>query len=547
MELKKLLSQPPFDVAKLIYGHNLLDRKITSAMVLEAVDIENWGEPNQMILTSYFALESLSDDELDYFFSKMCTIGIGALVLKLERLLLDVPEILIRLSEKYQLPLLTIPKSIRYETVLFAVLRPVINHNANLLETYYQTRQVLNKMAQKIPTIEEMLNNFKQLLGLDFQFTMPLKQKTITTNQSLSGYKIIHTTPILTENFMTFSYTRYELRYPDDSKHLDHSSEFTQSFPKSAICVDVPNLENQKYLLVIFEQRGELGELDYMVLENAVEFLQAELLKNYTIKHSQFLKKNDLMVDLLNNRYYSSIEQDELLSLVGLNLFENYQGAMISLYDSHLHDDDSIAPIIQTITAQIRETYSPIAYYIKGNRVIFIRNLKEGQSGFNKTELQTIVEGCLNSEAAFELTKDQIFAHVAISNIHNKNSLKDINKECLDTAKMMYHFYHGTHTLYYDNLGVFKYFLETDALGELEKFIPTDLARLKSESPDLFKTLKVFLMENQNYVTTANRLFIHHKTVRYRIDKIRALLEIDFSDSEQILLYQIAIRLYELM
>ncbi|HSN66199.1 MAG TPA: PucR family transcriptional regulator ligand-binding domain-containing protein, partial [Fusibacter sp.] len=315
MELKKLLSQPPFEEAKIIVGHELLERNITSAMVLEAVDIENWGEPNQMILTSYFALKALSNDELDYFFSKMCTIGIGVLVLKLERLLYDVPEILITLSEKYKLPLLTIPKSIRYETILFAVLRPVINHNANLLDTYYQTRQALNKMAQKIPTIEEMLTNFKYLLKLDFQFTMPLKQQTIATNPALMPYKILHSTPILTENFMTFKYVRYQLSYADENKDT----------PKTAICVDVPNLENQKYLLVVFEQRGFLGELDYMVLENAVEFLQAELLKNYTIRHSQFLKKNDLMVDLLNNRYYSTIEQDEILSLVGLNMFEYYQ------------------------------------------------------------------------------------------------------------------------------------------------------------------------------------------------------------------------------
>lgn len=537
MELKKLLSQPPFEEAKIIVGHELLERNITSAMVLEAVDIENWGEPNQMILTSYFALKALSNDELDYFFSKMCTIGIGVLVLKLERLLYDVPEILITLSEKYKLPLLTIPKSIRYETILFAVLRPVINHNANLLDTYYQTRQALNKMAQKIPTIEEMLTNFKYLLKLDFQFTMPLKQQTIATNPGLMPYKILHSTPILTENFMTFKYVRYQLSYADENKDT----------PKTAICVDVPNLENQKYLLVVFEQRGFLGELDYMVLENAVEFLQAELLKNYTIRHSQFLKKNDLMVDLLNNRYYSTIEQDEILSLVGLNMFEYYQGAMFSLYESLAIDDSGFTPLLQSIIETVRETYAPIAYYTKSNRVIFIRNFKDPESGFGKIELQAIVERCLNSYTQALPGRDQMFAHIAISNSHNKHSLKDINKECLDTTKMMHHFYHGTHSMYYDNLGVFKYFLETDSLGQLEKFIPNNLARLKEEAPELFKTLKVFLMENQNYVSTANRLFIHHKTVRYRIDKVKTFLDIDFTDSEQILLYQIAIRLYELM
>jgi purine catabolism regulator len=96
-------------------------------------------------------------------------------------------------------------------------------------------------------------------------------------------------------------------------------------------------------------------------------------------------------------------------------------------------------------------------------------------------------------------------------------------------------------------LGVFKYFLESDSLADLEKFIPRDFAQLRIESPDLFKTLSVFLVENQNYVTTAAKLFIHPKTVRYRIDKIRNRLDINFNDSEQILLYQIAIRLYELI
>ena len=136
---------------------------------------------------------------------------------------------------------------------------------------------------------------------------------------------------------------------------------------------------------------------------------------------------------------------------------------------------------------------------------------------------------------------------MALSSIYEKNNLKDIYKECLDTTKMMHHFYQESYILDYDNIGIFKYFLETDSLNDLEKFIPKNLASLRAETPDLFRTFKVFLMENQNYVTTAERLFIHPKTVRYRIDKIKSLLDIDLNDSEQMLLHQIAIRLYEFM
>ena len=134
-----------------------------------------------------------------------------------------------------------------------------------------------------------------------------------------------------------------------------------------------------------------------------------------------------------------------------------------------------------------------------------------------------------------------------MSSIHDRDGLNEINKECIDTSKMMTHFYQDTRLMHYDNLGIFKYFLETDSLNELEKFIPKDLANLRLEFPELFKTLKVFLLENQNYVLTASKLFIHPKTVRYRIDKIKNILDVNFEDAEQSLLYQIAIGLYEVL
>jgi purine catabolism regulator len=534
MKLKDILMQNPFEKSQVIAGKGGLNNNVVSAMVLEAVDIENWGEKDQVILTSYYAIERLTDEEMEGFFNKMNNIHISALILKLGRLVTHVPQSLIELCNKYNLPLITIPKEVKYETVLLSILKPVINYNANLLETYYQTRQVLNKLAPKLPTIEQMLHKFKELLKHDFQFIIPLKNQVITTNTQLSDYKITKTYNLKLEKYMTFPYQRHLITYISDIVS-----------PPSMISVNVPNLENQQYILSIFENDRELNELDYMVIENAVEFLQAELSKNYTIKHSQFLKKNDLMIGLLNTRYYSAVEQEELLSLVNLNQFNYYQGLMISLYSHQNNWNHLISPIIQAFTSLIRESYAPIAFFSKNNNIIFLHNFIDERCNFTKKDIQSIIEKVLS--AYFPNIPIPIYCHVAISSIHSKNSLKEINKECLDTTKMMHHFYQDSHILHYDNLGIFKYFLETDSLNNLEKFVPKDFSQLRVASPDLFQTLKVFLMENQNYVVTAKKLFIHPKTVRYRIDKIRNQLDIDFNDSEQIFLYQIAIRLYEFM
>ncbi|GAB6110169.1 PucR family transcriptional regulator [Fusibacter bizertensis] len=533
MKLKDLLKRSPFESAKVIVGEKQLHQEVLSAMILEAVDIEIWGEPHQIILTSYFALERLNSDELDAFFKKMSYIGTTGLVLKMDRLIKEVPQQLIDLCMQYEIPLITIPQAVHYETIIFEVLRPVINHNANLLEKYYQTRQNLNKLAPQMPSIEEMLYQFKELLGLDFQFTMPLKNKLISTHDHAYNYRIKSSHQLKQEKFMSYTYTRHQIVSLDQN-----------ICPPSMVCVEIPNLENQKYMLSIFEDKGPLSELDYMVIENAVEFLQAELLKNYTIKHSQFLKKNNLMVDLLNTRYYSNVEQEELLSLVGLNQFKYYQGLMISIYDTQNATSAVVDQFLNALVQAIRDQYAHLAFYVKNNRVIFLKNIQNPQHAFQKSDLSQLIDKVSKD---YLLGHSSFYCHLAMSSIHDRDGLKEINKECIDTSKMMTHFYQDTRLMHYDNLGIFKYFLETDSLNELEKFIPKDLANLRMESPELFKTLKVFLLENQNYVLTASKLFIHPKTVRYRIDKIKNILDVNFEDAEQILLYQIAIRLYEFL
>lgn len=534
MKLIDILMQPPFENAQVISGKPYLDNIVTSVMVLEAVDIENWGKSNQMILTSYFALDKLTLEELEIFFKKMHTIKISALILKLDRLVKSAPQLLIELCETYHIPLITVPMNLKYETILFAIMKPVINHNAALLETYYQTRQELNKLAPMLPTIEEMLFKFKELLNHDFQFIVPLKNQIITTNPDLSKYKITKTDELKNEKYMSFHYMRHHISYPTEADS-----------PSSMVSVPVPNLENQQYILSIFEHGKELSELEYMIIENAVEFLQAELLKNYTIKHSQFLKKNDIMIDLLNTRYYSVVEQDALLTLVNLNQFDCYQGLMISIYGDQNIKSNRLNIILQEFSLEIRDHFSPVAFFAKNNNIIFIHNFKDVKKGFLRKKIQAILDKILLVHSIDN--PSPLYCHVAISSIHSRNSLKEINKECLDTTKMMHSFYYDTQIKNYDDLGIFKFFLESDSLDYLEKFIPRDFAQLRIESPDLFKTLSVFLVENQNYVSTAKKLFIHPKTVRYRIDKVRNQLDIDFNDSEQILLYQIAIRLYELI
>ena len=85
----------------------------------------------------------------------------------------------------------------------------------------------------------------------------------------------------------------------------------------------------------------------------------------------------------------------------------------------------------------------------------------------------------------------------------------------------------------------------------LIQFIPHSLKELldyqQANQADLLKTLQTFLECNQNVAQTAKLLFIHYKTVVYRMDRIKEITGMDFNDSEEMLSVRVGLKIHELI
>ena len=97
MKLRELLSIGDLKKGKILTKEIGLDNEVDSAMVLEAIDIENWSRKNQLILTSFYALHDLPEKELENFFVKMRRIGISGLILKTDRFIKMIYRIMFQL------------------------------------------------------------------------------------------------------------------------------------------------------------------------------------------------------------------------------------------------------------------------------------------------------------------------------------------------------------------------------------------------------------------------------------------------------------------
>ncbi|MCD7908109.1 MAG: PucR family transcriptional regulator [Clostridium sp.] len=535
MDIKQALELPSLATAKVIAGNNGLGRKVTGIMVLEAADIESWGREGEIILTSYFALKDLDEEEIGNFFVKLHEIGISALVIKLDRLLTDIPESAVTLCNQYAIPLIQLGKEVKYEAVVLQILSPIIDQNVTLLNRHYQVHNQLTRLALKEPSVHTILNELKKMISCNVTLVNKTKHTEIGTSFYYDQYQILESTPIPSTQFMNFRYDSNTVRY----LRVNTDSVFR------AISVHVPNLEQEDCDLVIHVKNRDISNDDFMVIETVVSFLQMELLKQYSVSQNLFHLNNNLVNDLLNGRIYTREKVDDLLRQIHMDRAPHYQIMMIRLTpedEALLKNPDWASGLFRYLRDALKQRWFNIAFLEKQDRITFLNNYSRDEELFTRE----LAAELLQSMAA-QPSLPRFHSQTAISTTGGAGDIPRLNQEVLDIQKVQ-HLFHRPGTIYtYDDLGIYKLFLSTDNLDHLEHFVPPAFLRFRREFPELMETLSCFLDHNQSFSETAAAMYLHPKTIRYRVSQIAGKLPFDFGDPEMILEAQIASRLFRLM
>ncbi len=534
MNIKDILKMPSLDGAKLIAGQSGILNEITSINILEATDIANWGQPGEVLLTSFFALNNLSDQDLDVFFEKLHTIGISAVIIKIDRLVPQIPAKIIELCDRHLIPLIQIGKEVKYESIILAILGPIINTNMNLLNKYYEVHSELTRLALKMPSMEEILREFKKMMRRDVSLINSAKDTKLGTNPKLNDVTILEANEVSASKYVHFRYERRTVVY----------NSLTPKVTGKQLCVRIPHPGYDNYELLIHELDEQISSEDFMVIENGVKFLQMELLKKYIISQNLFQQKNSIISDLLNDRFYEEKDMDDVLESLGISRYEHYQLILIKL-DRRNEKKPAAQNIMPQALRQIRlkfkAQFKDIVFLEKLDAIVFILNFNDKQRELSAETVEKIMRSLEETDLFKEF-----YYYASISSTVEKSDIPRANREVLDTQKVLRLFHNSNKVMPYEELGIYKLFLDSNNLANLNRFISPRIAAFRQEYPMLFETLKTFLDTNQNYILTAEKLFLHPKTVRYRIDKIKTVLEIDFANPEELLQVQIAARLFKL-
>lgn len=274
--------------------------------------------------------------------------------------------------------------------------------------------------------------------------------------------------------------------------------------------------------LIVAAKKGEvLDSLDIFAIEQATTVFALELQSLHRQISNQFTQEGLIMKELLAHpeHRHRILERNKVFR-------KNAQYVLLTVEIEDLHSvKDGKQSFSRYLYRHLQQfPYHSLVYEDLKQYYILVR--------FNENMTEDEIQQQIK-EFYIGLTEPQIFTlYGGLGRIFTKmeeihSSLKDSYK-CIEYMKLMNP--GSLNYLTYHELGVYRLFLNLEA-QELENYAEIHLKKLleydETQHTELVKTLEWYLFYNQNMKKTAQALFVHENTIKYRINSIKQLLGVE--------------------
>ncbi len=543
--VKDLFQLESFGNAKIVSGEKGINNEIKGITIIEAPDIANWITGGEVLLTSLFALESFTDEQLSEFIKQISDKEVSALVIKTGRFIDEIPAPMISTSEELNLPIIQIPKDTAYADILYPVMENLSNEELTRLKFFKETHDHFIALSLSNQGVERIIFLLEKIIGNPILLCDKNYFGMFSTNRLLRQFTILqqieHTPAIYTK----YPYFKQKVKF----ELADSATE--------QLVIPIEVKPNIKMNLIICEIDKQVELLDYIAIENAVTSLSIELVKQFSVMEVEKRFENDLIEDILNGKRLSVSNIYQRANLLGLNLTGPYV-AVLFQYDKIPFNADKIS-IADEFSIQdgyykllyetVRESIDNAVIQSRSDRIIALLNIEGDRSTPPQDEIKSKI---IKIQEQIKKQNPELTIKAGIGN--TAKDIIDISrsfKEANDALHFGQLIDSNSNVFSYTDLGVFRVLCQYDNPLDLEEFIPNTLRNLQSHKQsvrnDLFITLRVYLKNNLSVTKTSQELFVHYKTVIYRIDRIKEITGIDFNNSEEIFSAQLGLKIITLI
>lgn len=297
--------------------------------------------------------------------------------------------------------------------------------------------------------------------------------------------------------------------------------------------------------LVLVLENNTFSELDMMTIEYACTACGLEFLKEEAVLEAEMRVKSDFIDDLLKS---TESNYPQILSRAVTMGYDLEEPHLIMVTDVRVNvaaerKQNTLQEIMEGIALAMKNLNSQSIITIRRNQLIVILNISHLSEQGKKDIANTIIQW---TSTRFP----NCFVNIGIgSKCSNPIDYRRSWNEAMDCVKMMRTVGLSNSIKYYYDLGIYGILWDSSNKEKLERFSHSRVGPLidydKKHNSNLVRTLKLYLNNCCNLRKTAEDVFIHVSTLKYRIKKIQDLIGLELSNQEVRFQLEISIRILE--
>ena len=544
--VRKLLESEQFPKMKLLCGEKGLDLEVKGIRIIEIEDMERYLTGGEILITSFQVYLSCSDREVEQHFEDLVKSDISGFIVK-KRKEYDPTgrrlSLLEKHCKKYEIPLVEISEDSYYWGIIRYVMIQVFDKDTARLKYFKITHDSFNTFILKNNGSSNTASDIIKFLSIMIENPVVLYYGNlncmVSTNSDNSKLILLDEIQPYKPNIIT------KFQYMKQMK-----GSCVQYVVKFAILSEV------EVYITITEENRELTELDYMAIENAIINLQYGFLSEFAQDEVKKKYQRDLIHNILNG-LLSSKEMTEAAAQLGMKESDTYRVVDFHTIKKNVQRKYTKEQLheVGVIEGELMHLLPDALIYRNMDQIVMIQQVDSDQTELEYQKEMEEIEEVIQQSILYR-KKDTDFQIGIGKSVEGYQRLKESYHEASQAIKYIEIIRQVTgdknkSVVHYSNLGFFQIFGEIEDVTELERYIPETLKKLylydDEHKGELITTLQMYLRNNQSIKKTAGAMFVHYRTISYRLEKIKQISGINFDNANEVLAVSNGLIIYKML
>ena len=544
--VRKLLESEQFPKMKLLCGEKGLDLEVKGIRIIEIEDMERYLTGGEILITSFQVYLSCSDREVEQHFEDLVKSDISGFIVK-KRKEYDPTgrrlSLLEKHCKKYEIPLVEISEDSYYWGIIRYVMIQVFDKDTARLKYFKITHDSFNTFILKNNGSSNTASDIIKFLSIMIENPVVLYYGNlncmVSTNSDNSKLILSDEIQPYKPNIIT------KFQYMKQMK-----GSCVQYVVKFAILSEV------EIYITITEENRELTELDYMAIENAIINLQYGFLSEFAQNEVKKTYQRDLIHNILNG-LLSSKEMTEAAAQLGMKESDTYRVVDFHTITKNVQRKYTKEQLheVGVIEGELMHLLPDALIYRNMDQIVMIQQVDSDQTELEYQKEMEEIEEVIQRSILYR-KKDTDFQIGIGKSVEGYQRLKESYYEASQAIKYIEIIRQVTgdknkSVVQYSNLGFFQIFGKVDDMTELERCIPETLKKLylydDEHKGELITTLQMYLRNNQSIKKTADAMFVHYRTISYRLEKIKQISGINFDNANEVLAVSNGLIIYKML